>query len=99
MAMNGVPTYLNLLSWLVSGIIFNSILISALLILFNTSFSGNVYPYMYHGNSLILWLVLIFHVTHLFAFGMHIAAYFSRCKKNLQIYTLYSYICIKLSQI
>ncbi|XP_011496889.1 PREDICTED: ATP-binding cassette sub-family A member 1-like [Ceratosolen solmsi marchali] len=78
MAMNGVPTYLNLLSWLVSGLIFSISYISALIILFNFAFTNNVHPYLYYGNSFIFWIVLIFHVGHLITFGMHISAYFSK---------------------
>lgn len=78
MAMNGVPTYLNLLSWLVSGLIFSISYVSSLIILFNFAFTKNVHPYLYYGNSFIFWLVLIFHVGHLITFGMHISAYFSK---------------------
>lgn len=86
MAMNGVPTYLNLLSWLVSGLIFSVSYVSALIILFNVSFTDNVHPYIYYGNSFIFWLVLILHVGHLITFGMHISAYFSKCKYKSSIH-------------
>ncbi|XP_058807246.1 phospholipid-transporting ATPase ABCA1-like isoform X2 [Phymastichus coffea] len=78
MSMNGVPTYLNLLSWLISGLIFSLSYVSALIILFNFAFTDNVRPYLYFGNSFIFWLVLILHVGHLITFGMHISAYFSK---------------------
>ncbi|XP_008203603.1 phospholipid-transporting ATPase ABCA1 isoform X2 [Nasonia vitripennis] len=78
MAMNGVPTYLNLLSWLVSGLIFSVSYVSALIFLFNIAFTDNVHPYLYYGNSFIFWIVLILHVGHLITFGMHISAYFSK---------------------
>ncbi|XP_014205590.1 ATP-binding cassette sub-family A member 1-like [Copidosoma floridanum] len=78
MAMNGVPTYLSLLSWLVSGLIFSLSYVTALIVSFNFAFTDNVHPYLYYGNSFIFWLVLILHVGHLITFGMHISAYFSK---------------------
>ncbi|XP_014231053.1 ATP-binding cassette sub-family A member 3-like isoform X1 [Trichogramma pretiosum] len=78
MAMNGVPTYLNLLSWLISGLIFSVSYVTALILLFNIAFTENVHPYLYYGNSFIFWLTLILHVGHLLTFGMHISAYFSK---------------------
>ena len=80
MAMNGVPTYLNLLSWLVSGLIFSASYVTALIILFNSTFTSNVQSYLHYGNSFIFWLVLMLHVGHLLTFGMHVSAYFSRCE-------------------
>lgn len=83
MAMNGVPNYLNLLSWLVSGLIFSVTYVTCLIFLFNCAFTTSVHPYLFYGNSFLFWIVLIFHVGHLITFGMHISSYFSRRKYNL----------------
>ncbi|XP_053973007.1 retinal-specific phospholipid-transporting ATPase ABCA4-like isoform X1 [Hylaeus volcanicus] len=78
MAMNGVKQYQNLLSWLITGIIFSIFYIIPILILFKNTFTGNVDPYLYYSNTFIFWLILTAHVAHLISFGMHIAAYFSK---------------------
>ena len=85
MAMNGVKEYQNLLSWLVTGIVFSIFYIVPIIILFKNTFSEKVDPYLYYSNTFIFWLILTMHVGHLISFGMHIAAYFSKrklfCKK------------------
>ncbi|KAJ8686324.1 hypothetical protein QAD02_022118 [Eretmocerus hayati] len=78
MEMNGVSNYLNILSWLVSGLTFSLSYITIIVVLFNFSFTTSVHPFLHHGNSFILWLVLLLHVGHLITFGIHIASYFSR---------------------
>ncbi|XP_076622006.1 phospholipid-transporting ATPase ABCA3 [Colletes latitarsis] len=78
MAMNGVRHYQNLLSWLITGILFSIFYIVPILLLFKNTFSGNVDPYLYYSNTFIFWLVLTTHVAHLILFGMHIAAYFAK---------------------
>ncbi|CAK9811271.1 Phospholipid-transporting ATPase ABCA3 [Anthophora quadrimaculata] len=78
MAMNGVKTYQNLLSWLITGTVFSILYVVPVIILFKNTFSGNVDPYLYYSNAFIFWLVLTIHVIHLISFGMHVAAYFSK---------------------
>lgn len=80
MAMNGVKQYQNLLSWLLTGIIFSVFYTVPVIILFRNTFSGNVDPYLYYSNTFIFWLILTVHVAHLILFGMHVAAYFSKRK-------------------
>jgi len=80
MAMNGVKLAYNLLSWLIIGILFSTIYIIPIIILFKNTFSTNVEAYLEYGNGFIIWLLFTTHVTHLITFGMHIAAYFSRRK-------------------
>ncbi|XP_014205585.1 ATP-binding cassette sub-family A member 2-like [Copidosoma floridanum] len=79
MAMNGVPNYLNLLSWLLSGLIFSLLYTVPIVILSNIWFEGKT-PLLYDGNSFIFWLILTLHAAHLFTYGMHISAYFTRSK-------------------
>ena len=78
MAMNGVKHYQNLLSWLLTGILFSIFYTVPVIILFKNTFSGNVDPYLYYSNTFIFWLILTVHVAHLILFGMHVAAYFSK---------------------
>ncbi|KOC60391.1 ABC transporter A family member 6 [Habropoda laboriosa] len=78
MAMNGVKTYQNLLSWLITGIVFSIFYVIPIIVLFKNTFTGNVDPYLYYSNAFIFWLILTVHVAHLISFGMHVAAYFSK---------------------
>ncbi|XP_076395704.1 phospholipid-transporting ATPase ABCA3 isoform X2 [Megachile rotundata] len=78
MAMNGVKHYQNLLSWLITGVFFSIFYVVPIIILFKNTFSKNVDPYLYYGNSFIFWLLFTVHIAHLISFGMHIAAYFSK---------------------
>ncbi|XP_076222279.1 ATP-binding cassette sub-family A member 17 isoform X2 [Nomia melanderi] len=78
MAMNGVKHYQNLLSWLITGILFSIFYIVPITVLFENTFSDNVEPYLHYSNSFIFWLILTVHVAHLISFGMHVAAYFSK---------------------
>lgn len=80
MSMNGVKNYQNLISWLVSGVIFSILYIIPLLLLFTNAFVSDVEPYLNYGNVFIVAVLLIVQVTHLLAYGMHIASYFSKCK-------------------
>ncbi|KZC13655.1 PREDICTED: ATP-binding cassette sub-family A member 1-like [Dufourea novaeangliae] len=78
MSMNGVKQYMNLLSWLTTGILFSIFYIVPIIVLFKNTFSGNVDPYLYYSNTFIFWLILTVHVAHLISFGMHVSAYFSK---------------------
>ncbi|XP_029158875.1 LOW QUALITY PROTEIN: retinal-specific ATP-binding cassette transporter-like [Nylanderia fulva] len=78
MAMNGVKMAYNLLSWLITGILFSIIYTVPIIILFKNTFSTNVEAYLQYGNAFIFWLVFTAHIGHLITFGMHIAAYFSK---------------------
>lgn len=78
MSMNGVKNYQNLISWLVSGVIFSILYIIPLLLLFTNAFVSDVEPYLNYGNVFIVAVLLIVQVTHLLAYGMHIASYFSK---------------------
>ncbi|KAM0731026.1 Phospholipid-transporting ATPase ABCA3 [Formica fusca] len=78
MAMNGVKLSYNLLSWLITGILFSILYVVPIIILFKNTFSTNVEAYLQYGNVFIFWLVFTAHIGHLITFGMHIAAYFSK---------------------
>nr|XP_033321242.1 retinal-specific phospholipid-transporting ATPase ABCA4-like isoform X1 [Megalopta genalis] len=78
MAMNGVKQYQNLLSWLITSILFSIFYIIPIIVLFKNTFSKNVVSYLYYSNTFIFWFILTMHVAHLISFGMHIAAYFSK---------------------
>ncbi|XP_051153055.1 phospholipid-transporting ATPase ABCA1-like [Leptopilina boulardi] len=78
MSMNGVKTYQNLRSWLISGILFSIFYVVPRLILFKISFSSKTLPYLYHGNILLVGIMFFAHVAHLLAFGIHITSYFSK---------------------
>ncbi|XP_076173170.1 ATP-binding cassette sub-family A member 17 isoform X2 [Ptiloglossa arizonensis] len=78
MAMNGVKQYQNVLSWLITGVLFSIFYIVPIIVLFKNTFSGNVDPYLYYSNTFIFWLILTAHIAHLISFGMHIAANFSK---------------------
>jgi len=83
MAMNGVKSFYNLLSWLITGIIFSSFYIVPTIILFKNTFTMNVEAYLQYGNGFISWLLFTAHIAHLISFGMHVAAYFSKRKYNI----------------
>ncbi|XP_033225197.1 phospholipid-transporting ATPase ABCA1-like isoform X2 [Belonocnema kinseyi] len=74
MAQNGIKFHMNLCSWLVSGILYSLFYTTVITISITEAFDN---PFLFHGNSFIIWLFLIFHTAHLIAFGMHIASYFS----------------------
>lgn len=80
MAMNGVTMAYNLLSWLITGIIFSNIYVVPIIILFKNTFSTNVEAFLEYGDAFIFWLLFTAHITHLITFGMHIASYFSKRK-------------------
>lgn len=80
MAMNGVKLSRNLLSWLVTGILFSILYVVPTIILFTYTFTANVEALLQYGNVFIFWLLLTANVAHFIAFGMHIAAYFSKRK-------------------
>lgn len=80
MTMNGVPNYMNLLSWLVSGVIYAGVYITFFVLGFKFLFSQNVDPYLYYGNTFIIWLLLMFNVAHLITFGLHVSSYLGRRK-------------------
>lgn len=82
--MNGVKLFYNLLSWLITGIIFSSFYVIPTIILFKNTFTSNVEAYLQYGNAFIFWIIFTAHVAHLIAFGMHIAAYFA--KRNYDTY-------------
>ena len=77
MALNGVPFYKNLCSWLVSGILHGSLYSIILTVVMSQAF-GN--PILFYGNPFITWVFLVIHIAHLITFGMHITSYFSKCK-------------------
>lgn len=80
MAMNGVKLSYNLLSWLITGILFSTFYVVPITILFKITFSTNVVAFLHYGNVFIFWLVFTAHISHLITFGMHIAAYFTKRK-------------------
>ncbi|XP_050474315.1 phospholipid-transporting ATPase ABCA1-like [Bombus huntii] len=88
MAINGVKEYQNLLSWLLTGIVFSIFYIGPIIILFKNTFSEKVDPYLYYSNTFIFWLILTMHVSHLISFGMHIAAYFSKSRFMITTLTI-----------
>ncbi|XP_058807202.1 uncharacterized protein LOC131673316 [Phymastichus coffea] len=79
MAMNGVPNHLNLLSWLVSALIFSMLYITPITLLLTLYTTEDVpMSFIHYGNPFILWLLLVLNVAHLVTFGMHVSAYFTR---------------------
>lgn len=81
MAMNGVKQLYNLLSWLLTGILFSNLYIIPIIILFKSTFNKEgVVAYLHYGNSFIFWLLFTANIAHLITFGMHVAAYFSKRK-------------------
>lgn len=81
MTMNGVKVVYNLLSWLISGVLFSNLYIIPTIILFKHTFNEiAVVPYLHYGNAFIFWLTFIAHIFHLISFGMHVAAYFAKRK-------------------
>lgn len=82
MAMNGVKQLYNLLSWLLTGILFSTLYIIPTIILFKNTFNKDegVEAYLHYGNPFIFWLVFTANIAHLISFGMHVAAYFSERK-------------------
>ncbi|XP_014205582.1 ATP-binding cassette sub-family A member 3-like isoform X2 [Copidosoma floridanum] len=76
MKMNGVSNALNLLSWLISGSVFVIVFcIVPITVLINFT-TGGAIPYLNYGNSFIVGLALSVNIVHLFAYGMHVSAYF-----------------------
>lgn len=84
-SMNGVPTYMNLLSWLVSGLMCALVYVTLTIMSFKFLFHTKLPPFLNYGNVFIVWLLLMMHVAHLITFGMHIAAYFAK-RKFFSIY-------------
>ncbi|XP_058807201.1 ATP-binding cassette sub-family A member 17-like [Phymastichus coffea] len=78
MSMNGVPNYLNLLSWLTTGIIFSLLYIVPVVFILCYAATEQSTRFFEYANSFIVFLVLTLNVAHLIAFGMHVSAYFTR---------------------
>lgn len=87
--MNGVKTSWNLLSWLISGLLFSIFYISPVVILFKTTFSSKIYPFLYYSNGFLFWLFLFLHMSHLLMFGMHVTSYFSKRELAIDSSTIY----------
>lgn len=78
LALNGVPSYINLLSWLVSSTLFAIMwfLLVTLITYYLSHLTGYsvslpLHPIIYH-------LFVMFQIVHFVTFGLHVSAYFSR---------------------
>jgi hypothetical protein len=80
MTMNGVSNTLNLFSWLSSGITFVILFCITPIVVVLLFSTGDALPFLNYGNPFLIWLSLSFHIAHLFTYGIHISAYFSKCK-------------------
>lgn len=78
MSLNGVDNWLNLMSWLVTGIIWNILLVVNIVLLLKYSWVSDVRSFLTNGNEIVVILVLLLHVIHLFCFGYHMASYFNK---------------------
>ncbi|KAJ8686330.1 hypothetical protein QAD02_022124 [Eretmocerus hayati] len=78
MAMNGVSNLMNLVSWLISGLMISLFYVTPVVIVLGLTSSEQALPFLNFGNPFMFWLVLIMHLAHSISFGMHIAAYFTR---------------------
>ncbi|XP_044010322.1 ATP-binding cassette sub-family A member 17-like [Aphidius gifuensis] len=77
MSLNGVDNWLNLLSWLVTGVIWNMPLVVTIVLLLKYSWVSDVHLFLTNGNTIVVILLLLLHVIHLFCFGYHVASYFN----------------------
>ena len=80
MSMYGVPTYLNLLSWMISGIIFNVILIILTMVLFK------VWPGKLNGNMFLFFIMVFLTFASVISYGIHVSSYFSRSKSFYNLF-------------
>ncbi|KAF7990337.1 hypothetical protein HCN44_000142 [Aphidius gifuensis] len=85
MSLNGVDNWLNLLSWLVTGVIWNMPLVVTIVLLLKYSWVSDVHLFLTNGNTIVVILLLLLHVIHLFCFGYHVASYFNEVSVSLGI--------------
>lgn len=75
MAMHGVSYGLNITSWLISSLIFNTILVTlTVAVLSFNIFSKEVVPFLNYSDKFLFWLMLFFVTGNMFAFGIHAAS-------------------------
>lgn len=92
MSMNGVPNYLNLLSWLATGMIFSLLYTVPIILILSLAADEGSREFIEYGSPFIVWLVMALNIGHIITFGMHVSAYFTRCMYNsinyISIHTL-----------
>ncbi|XP_051164051.1 phospholipid-transporting ATPase ABCA3-like [Leptopilina boulardi] len=77
MAMNGVKNYQNLLSWLISGLLFSILYIIPRLILLSICFVS-CQPFLHYGNVILVAIMHFLNILHILSFGYHVSSYFSK---------------------
>ncbi|XP_025602069.2 phospholipid-transporting ATPase ABCA1-like [Athalia rosae] len=76
--MNGVKTYQNFLSWLITGISFGALIVAPITVAVKVPFSSDQSAFWEYSNGVIIWIALWFNFVQCYTFCMHLASYFSR---------------------
>lgn len=82
MSVNGVRNVQNLLSWLISGVMFSVVYLAPIVIMLKYFLPPMLLTYLTYSNGFIVWIVLTIHVCHIMAFAMHTTAYLWRREWN-----------------
>ncbi|KAL7306042.1 hypothetical protein TKK_0001506 [Trichogramma kaykai] len=77
--LHGISDALNLLSFLIGGLLFISTFVVLPIMIFLVMPSGETLPFLFYGNPFIVWIIFSCYVVHLLASGIHFSAYFNRC--------------------
>lgn len=85
MVVNGVKTWMNLMSWLVTGVIWSIVYLLPIVLLLRFSWHSDETPFLACGNSLVLFLALLMLGINNFCFGYHLSSYF-RTRKFIFIF-------------
>lgn len=93
MSLNGIENWMNLLSWLVTGIIWNFFLLIPIVLMLKFSWVSESNAFMEKGNPFLIFLAFSLHIVHLSCFGYHIASYFNKRKFYNKFYFI-QYSCL-----
>lgn len=78
LSMNGASAAESLLSWIVSGVVFDFLfVVLPTIYMAGTTYNGERI-FFYHGNVLVIGLMFLVHLSHLLTFGLHVSAYFTK---------------------
>ncbi|KAF7990497.1 hypothetical protein HCN44_000302 [Aphidius gifuensis] len=87
MSLNGIKNWMNLLSWLVTGVIWNFLLLIPIVLMLKFSWVPESNAFMEKGNPILIFMAFSLHIVHLLCFGYHIASYFNK------LVTSISFLC------
>ncbi|XP_044010225.1 phospholipid-transporting ATPase ABCA3-like [Aphidius gifuensis] len=92
MSLNGIKDWMSLLSWLVTGVIWNFLLLIPIVLMLKFSWVPESNAFMEKGNPVLIFMAFSLHIVHLLCFGYHVASYFNKPWKGVVTSILFLYI-------